>query len=120
MKQRLEESLKARQRRLFHGVNVQDSLQPCGVTSRLRLPMSVVDNTPRGKATGVSTWYGVYPVPQNAPHVSAGMNVVKFPEGQRPKATDVSTWYGVYLKQWILPIYHDRKGGPGRFLSALP
>ena len=38
----------------------------------------------------------VYPVPQNAPHVSAGMNVLNFPEGQRPKATDVSQWYGVY------------------------
>ena len=61
----------------------------------------------------------VYPVPQNAPHVSAGMNpdprlsedrknqgsrifrigvnVLNFPEGQRPKATDVSPWYGVYF-----------------------
>ena len=60
----------------------------------------------------------VYPVPQNAPHVSAGMNpvptppsendafptqrgwngvnVLDFPEGQCPKATDVSPWYGVY------------------------
>jgi hypothetical protein len=38
----------------------------------------------------------LYPVPQKAPHVSAGMNVPNFPEGQRPKATDVSTWYGVY------------------------
>ncbi|MBI2087475.1 MAG: DNA polymerase III subunit alpha [Deltaproteobacteria bacterium] len=38
----------------------------------------------------------VYPVPQNAPHVSAGMNVPNYPEGQRPKATDVSPWYGVY------------------------
>ncbi|MGH7771968.1 MAG: hypothetical protein ACREQA_06985 [Candidatus Binatia bacterium] len=59
-----------------------------------------------------------YPVPQNAPHVKAGMkpdprlseewgrhgsrifrigvNVLNFPEGQRPKATDVSPWYGVY------------------------
>ncbi len=41
----------------------------------------------------------LYPVPQNAPHVSAGMNVVRCPEGQRPKATDVSTWYGVYA--WL-------------------
>ena len=39
----------------------------------------------------------IYPVPQNAPHVSAGMNVPNFPEGQRPKATDVSPWYGVYF-----------------------
>ena len=38
----------------------------------------------------------VYPVPQNAPHVSAGMNVLELPKGQRPKATDVSPWYGVY------------------------
>ena len=60
----------------------------------------------------------VYPVPQNAPDVSAGMNpvptppsendafptqhgwngvnVLDFPEGQCPKATDVSPWYGVY------------------------
>jgi len=39
----------------------------------------------------------IYPVPQNAPYVSAGMNVPNIPEGQRPKATDVSPWYGVYL-----------------------
>jgi hypothetical protein len=39
----------------------------------------------------------VYPVPQNAPYVSAGMNVPKFPEGQCPKATDVSPWHGPYL-----------------------
>jgi len=38
----------------------------------------------------------LYPVPQNAPHVSAGMNVLELPKGQRPKATDVSPWYGVY------------------------
>ncbi len=37
----------------------------------------------------------VYPVPQNALYVSAGMNVLKFPGG-KPKATDVSPWYGVY------------------------
>ena len=40
--------------------------------------------------------FTIYPVPQNAPRVSAGMNVLNFPEGQRPKATDVSPWYGVY------------------------
>ncbi len=44
----------------WNGVNVPDSLQPCGVTSRLRPPMSVVDNSPLGKATDVSPWYGVY------------------------------------------------------------
>jgi len=47
----------------------------------------------------------IYPVPpveslqverQNAPHVSAGINVVKFPGGQRLKATELSPWYGVY------------------------
>ncbi len=43
----------------------------------------------------------LYPVPQNAPHVRAGMNVLSFPEGQRPKATDVSPWYGVYLGLWL-------------------
>ncbi len=49
--------------------------------------------------------YTIYPGPQNAPDVSAGMNVLGFPEGPRPKATDlsagaqagVSPWYGVYL-----------------------
>ena len=63
--------------------------------------------------------FGFYPVPQNAPHVSAGMNpvptppsendafptqhgwngvnVLELPKGQRPKATDVSPWYGVYF-----------------------
>jgi len=62
--------------------------------------------------------FAIYPVPQNAPHVSAGMNpvptllrenytlsiqpgwngvnVLELPKGQRPKATDVSPWYGVY------------------------
>ncbi len=38
---------------------------------------------------------GVNPVPQNASHVSAGMNVLNLSEGQRRKATDVSPWYGV-------------------------
>src|SRR3990172_5238879 len=38
----------------------------------------------------------LYPVPQNAPHVSAGMNVLNFPEGQRPKTTETSPWYRVY------------------------
>lgn len=52
------------------------------------------------------------PVPQNAPHLSVGMNpervglarepgslgvnVLNFPERQHPKATEVSSWYGVY------------------------
>jgi len=40
---------------------------------------------------------GVYPGPQNALYVSAGMNVLKFPKAN-PKATDVSPWYGVYIK----------------------
>jgi hypothetical protein len=40
----------------------------------------------------------IYPVPQNAPCVSAGMNVQNSPRGQCPKATDVSPWYGVYLR----------------------
>ncbi|MBI4487582.1 MAG: TIGR04283 family arsenosugar biosynthesis glycosyltransferase [Deltaproteobacteria bacterium] len=44
----------------------------------------------------------LYPVPQKAPHVSAGMNVPNFPEGQRPKATDVSPWYGVYSGEIIV------------------
>ncbi|MFQ5929911.1 MAG: hypothetical protein ACE5MK_09440, partial [Acidobacteriota bacterium] len=61
-----------------------------------------------------------YPVPQNAPCVSAGMNPVPISprenhalpvqnswngvnvpdslQGQCPKATDVSPWYGVYLR----------------------
>ncbi len=39
----------------------------------------------------------IYPVPQNAPHVGAGINVPNFPEGQRPKARDVSPWDGVYF-----------------------
>jgi hypothetical protein len=26
-----------------------------------------------------------------------GVDVLNFPEGQRPKATDVSPWYGVYF-----------------------
>jgi len=39
----------------------------------------------------------VHPVPQKAPHVSAGKNVVKFLEGQRPKSRHVSPWYGVHF-----------------------
>ena len=38
----------------------------------------------------------LYPVPQNAPHISVEMNVPNLPEGKCPKATDVSLWYGVY------------------------
>jgi hypothetical protein len=37
-----------------------------------------------------------YPVTQNAPHVSVGINVLYSRKGQCPKATDVSPWYGVY------------------------
>jgi len=37
-----------------------------------------------------------YPVPQNAPHVSAGINDLDFPEWPHPKATDISPWYRVY------------------------
>jgi len=59
----------------------------------------------RAKGKAVSAWAKsirkfvrvfLYPVPQNAPHVSAGMNVLKFPEGQRPKTTETSPWYRVY------------------------
>ena len=45
----------------------------------------------------------VYPVPQNAPHVSAGMNVLNLPEGQSPKATDVSPWLTVGSIPLVLP-----------------
>ena len=65
----------------------------------------------RAKGKAVSAWaksirkfVGVflYPVPQNAPHVSAGMNVLNFPEGQRPKTTETSPWYRVYrTAAWI-------------------
>ena len=37
-----------------------------------------------------------YPLPQNAPHMSARMNIVKFPQEQRSKAMEGSPWYGVY------------------------
>ncbi len=40
----------------------------------------------------------LYPVPQNAPCVSAGLNVLNSPRGKCPKATDVSPWYGVYFQ----------------------
>ncbi len=39
----------------------------------------------------------IYPVTQNAPHVSAGMKVLHVAEGPRPKATDASPWYGVFI-----------------------
>jgi len=42
----------------------------------------------------------IYPEPQNGPHMSAGKNVVKFLEGQRPKTTELSPWYGVYEVVW--------------------
>jgi len=42
--------------------------------------------------------YTIYPGPQNAPDVSAGRNVLGFPEVPRPKATDISPWYGVYTQ----------------------
>ena len=48
-------------------------------------------------STHVSPWYRVYPVPQNAPCVSAGMNVPDSLQGLCPKATGVSPWYGVYF-----------------------
>lgn len=60
---------------------------------QLRSPVILARACLRWRTTNTST---VYPVPQNAPHASAGMNVPNFPQGQRPKATDVSRWYGVY------------------------
>ncbi len=33
---------------------------------------------------------------QNALHVSAGVNVLEFPERLHPKAAEVSPWYGFY------------------------
>ena len=50
---------------------------------------------------------------QNAPHVSAGINVVKFLEGQRPKATDLSPWYGVSEVVWdrMLTLVMGQKEG---------
>jgi len=55
----------------------------------------------------------IYPVPQNAPHVSAGINVPKFLEGQGPKATDLSPWYGVYEVVWdrMLTLVMGQKEG---------
>jgi dTDP-4-amino-4,6-dideoxygalactose transaminase len=74
--------------------------------------------------------WDIYPVPQKAPYISAGMNPdpklsrgaqtpatenfrigvnVLNPERHCPKATDVSPWYGVYL----------RVPGPFRTLHAL-
>ncbi len=43
--------------------------------------MSVVDNTPRGKATGVSPWYGVYAksvVPKMEEAARAGRYALQF------------------------------------------
>ncbi len=36
------------------------------------------------------------PVPQNALHVSTGINVVEFLERQHSKPSNVRPWYGVY------------------------
>ena len=36
------------------------------------------------------------PVPQIAPYVSEGMNLLKFRYGQCAKKTDVKSWYGDY------------------------
>ena len=44
----------------------------------------------------------LYPVPQNAPYVGAGMNVPNIPKGNAAKATDVSPWYGVYRNVFFL------------------
>ncbi len=50
---------------------------------------------------------------QNAPHVSAERNVVKFLEGQRPNATDLSPWYGVSEVVWgrMLTLVMGQKEG---------
>lgn len=37
-----------------------------------------------------------YPVPQNAAHVSARINVLNFTNRQRSKSMDVNPWYGAY------------------------
>src|SRR3972149_2369142 len=52
----------------------------------------------------------LYPVPQKAPHVSAGMNVLNLPEGKRSKATDVSRQVpDVVIFQGISPCGHERR-----------
>jgi len=72
----------------------------------------------------------VYPVPRNAPRVSAGMNpvrsqpeprpqsygvnVLNFPEGQRPKAPNVSPGYGVYDPEADLFLVPAKEEGIGR------
>jgi arsenite methyltransferase len=43
----------------------------------------------------------VYPVPENAPHVSATMTALDLPEAQCSKAGDVSPWSGVYYTQAV-------------------
>jgi len=76
-------------RELGHRINhkrVERLMQVMGLQATLPGP-----HTSRGHLE-----HRIYPVPQNAPHVSTGMNVLDFPEGHRPKATDVSPWYGVY------------------------
>ena len=46
--------------------------------------------------------------------MSAGMNVLNFPEGKRPKATDVSQWYGVY--RWVMGQFESITAtGPARY-----
>ena len=56
----------------------------------------------------------LYPVPQNAPCVSAGMNVPDSLQRLCPKATGLSKWYGVYFDKapmpnsllWICSVLH--------------
>ncbi len=45
---------------LFHGVNVPDSLQPCGVLSMTEMSGLDREDSPHGNATDKIPWYGVY------------------------------------------------------------
>jgi len=80
------ESLQGKRRKapcVSDGMNVPDRLQPCGVTSRLRPPMSVVDNTPPGKAKGVNPWYGVYQWTDPSGVINFSDNLDSVPEALR-------------------------------------
>ncbi len=58
------------------------------------------------------------PVSQNAPYVSAGMNVLDVAEGRPLKVTNVSLWHGVYCEILNEPHRKEVSVWQNRILSS--
>ena len=70
-------------------------MSPIIVISVAKFFPSLADITPRLKIRRISVQL-VYPVPQNATHIRARMDVLDQLKGQHREHVDLGPWYGVY------------------------